>query len=369
MNIYQFPRQNVLCDNKPFSRDLLHSLLEMVYSVIPPFTGYLQFSGDECFLLFLFFFNGAPYAAGRFTGSKPLGYTIQELGRHLAKSTADSMSISICETDPVLLKSMVLFMQEEPAVKAPPSLLDFEYIIRQIGEVGANAMIALCRDRKINFFFFREGKGALAHYADLAFKRPEGMTFEEEILLYAFQSGDNVQAYIFRDMTTTMSENSSQLDIDSLYTLLTVGYLQNRRSDDSQISPVPAENLKNRRKGDTETSPISAMEGIEALVKALQNKPKPPSVILSVESGPQQGERFTVMLPCTIGRKDCDFILNDHLISRQHAELKIVENKLVIQDLASKNGTKVNGKKVTKKQLVPNDLISIGPITIKIFTV
>ena len=47
------------------------------------------------------------------------------------------------------------------------------------------------------------------------------MTFEEEMLLYAFQPGDKVQAYIFRDMITTMSEDSNQLDKDSLYKLLT----------------------------------------------------------------------------------------------------------------------------------------------------
>ena len=129
---------------------------------------------------------------------------------------------------------------------------------------------------------------------------------------------------------------------------------------------MPDENPKNRRKGDTEISPIPAMGGIEALVKALHHKPKLTSVVLSVESGPQQGERFTVMLPCTIGRKDCDLILDDRLISRRHAELKMVENELVIEDLASTNGTKVNGKTVTNTRLIPNDLISIGPTNLRI---
>jgi len=276
------------------------------------------------------------------------------------------MSVTLCETDPVLLKSMLLFLQEEPDVKAPPSLLDFEYIVRQIGEVGANAMIALCRDKKINFFFFREGKGALAHYADLAYERPEGMTFEEEMLLYAFQPGGKVQAYIFRDMITTMLEDSNRLGKDSLYKLLTVGYLQNRRSVDEVKSPMPDGNPKNKRKGDKETSPKPAVDGLEVLVNALYQKPKLASVILSVESGSQQGERFTVTLPCTIGRKDCDLILDDRLISRRHVEPKIVEHKLVIEDLASTNGTKVNGKAVTTKQLIPNDLISIGPTTLRI---
>jgi hypothetical protein len=378
---YHFPQQKVLCDGLPFSRDLLHGLLDMVYAVSPRFTGYLKFAGDESSLLFLFFFNGAPYAAGKHTHGKPVCYSIQELGRHLSKITEGSMTVTLCETDPVLLKSMLLFMQEEPAIKAPPSLLDFEYIVRQIGEVGAHAMIVVCRDNLINFFFFREGKGACAYFADLAFERSEKMTIDEEMLLYAFQPGDKVQAYIFRDMITTMSEDSSQLDKDSLYKLLTVGYLKDRRSGNADVSPMPAgqsenrrrgddaisqisaEQPKNRRKEDVEISPMPAMEGIGDFVKV---KPKLPSVVLSVESGPLQGERFTVTLPCTIGRKDCDLILDDRLISRRHAELKVVGHKLVIEDLASTNGTKVNDKTITTKQLIPKDLISIGSTKLRV---
>jgi hypothetical protein len=159
------------------------------------------------------------------------------------------------------LKNMLLFLKEVPAAKAPTFLIDIEYIVRQIGEVGTNAMIALCRDNKFNFFFFKDGKGALAYYSDPAFKRPDGMNIDEELLLYAFQPGENVQAFIFRDMVTTMEEDSNLLDKDSLYKLLTVGYLKNRRKGDSEISPTPAGNSKNRRKGDTEVSPMPAKEG------------------------------------------------------------------------------------------------------------
>jgi hypothetical protein len=363
LDSHHFPQQKVLCDNIPFSRDLLHGLLEISYAVHPPFTGYLKFSGDESSLLFLFFFNGAPYAAGKYTHSKPVCYSIQELGRQLSKSDDDSMTVTLCETDPVLLKSMLLFLQEEPDIKAPPSLLDFEYIVRQIGAVGAHAMIAVCRDNMINFFFFRGGKAELAYYADLEFERPEGMTIDEEMLLYAYQPGDKVQAHIFRDMVATKPENSIQLDRDSLYKLLTVGYLNDRRSGNAVVPPMPAGNPDTRRGGEAERSPMTAKNGIEA---PFTEKAKLPSVVLSVESGPLQGERFTVTLPCTIGRKECDVILDDRLISRRHAELKLVGNKLVIVDLASKNGTKVNNCTVTTQQLIPNDLISIGPINLKI---
>jgi hypothetical protein len=360
---YQFPQQKVLCDNKPFSDELLHSLMETVYATSPPFTGYLKIASDECSLHFLFFFNGTPYAAAIYADGKPVCYSMHELGAHLVRTAKETMSVSLCETDPVLLKSMLLFLQEEPAIKAPTSLLDFEYLIQQIDEAGTNAMIALCRGTHINFFFFRNGKAALVHYADLAFKRPEGMTTDEEMLLYAFQPGEKIQAFIFRDMITTMAEDSNQLDKEALYNLLTIGYPKNRRKADAENSTTSAMYPKNRRKGDREMLPPPAMEGVEDFNK---EKPKLPSVILSVESGPLQGERFTVTLPCTIGRKACDVILEDRLISRRHAELKIVEHKLVIEDLGSTNGTKVNGKSVTSVHLVPNDLISIGPAKLRV---
>jgi hypothetical protein len=338
-----------------------------VYAASPPFNGYLKIAEDESSLHFLFFFNGAPYAAGKFIDGKPINYSIQELGRHLASSADKAMSVILCETDPVLLKNMLLFVKEVPAAKAPTSLIDIEYIVRQIGEVGTNAMIALCRDNKFNFFFFKDGKGALAYYSDLAFKRPDGMTIGEELLLYAFQPGDNVQAFIFRDMVTTMEEDTNLLDKDSLYKLLTVGYLNNRRKRDSEISPTPAGNSKNRRMGDTEVSPLHVMDGSKVHVNASYQEPKLQSVELSVESGNLRGERLTVTLPCIIGRKDCDLTLDDRRISRRHAELKMVENKLIIEDLESKNGTKVNGESVSKKRLFPNDLITIGPTSFRIF--
>jgi pSer/pThr/pTyr-binding forkhead associated (FHA) protein len=59
-------------------------------------------------------------------------------------------------------------------------------------------------------------------------------------------------------------------------------------------------------------------------------------------------------------------ILDDRIISRRHAELKIVENALVIEDLASRNGTRVNGEKIAVMQLDPNDLITIGPINLRV---
>ncbi len=346
MHSYQFPRQKVLCDEKPYSRELLRSLLEMVYTGSAPFTGYLKVAGIGSDLHFLFFLKGAPYAAGRYQKDKPVGYSIQDFGRILASADDKAISITLCQTDPILLKCMLLFLQTEPDIKAPTSLIDIERIVRHFDEEGDNVIIALCRDRKISFFF-KAGKRALAYYSDMAFKRPEGMSVDEEIQLYAFQRpGELVQAFIFRDMPASKAEDVDLYDKDLLYILLTVGY------------------LKNKRKGDREVSPATAVESDKVL--AVPQEPNLPSVVLSIESGPQQGGSFTVTLPCVIGRNNCDLVLDDNHISRRHAELKLVENKLVIEDLASRNGTRVNGEKITVMQLNPNDLITIGPINLRV---
>lgn len=344
----QFCQQNLLCDKLPFSNDQLSRIIAMIYTERSGFTGYLNFVDADGAHYYIFFFKGNLYAAGRYTEGKPTVYTIQDLARQLIKTDTSALTVTLCETDPILLKSMLLFLQKEPAIKAPTSLIDFEYIVQQIGESGRHAMIALRRENSYNCFFFKDGACTHVHYADPLFKRPHGMSLEEEMLLYAFQPGDEIQAYIYRDMNTVVAEDSDQYDKDLLHELLTVGYLKNKRKGDQQPSPTEAD-------GTGATAAASADQA-----------PEPPHITLNVESGPLAGANFTVSLPCLIGRKDCDLILDDPTISRRHAELKAAHNSIIIEDLNSKNGIRVNGAPVTSVQLMPNDLISLGPINLRI---
>jgi hypothetical protein len=222
MKNVQFPEQKLIAGNRPLSRGELESLLAQITSAAPSFTGYLRFSGEsDCY--FLFFLKGAPYAAGRYSGAMPVSYTITELGTHLATLDPSTVNVSLCQTDPVLLKSMLLFLQEEPTVKAPANLVDLEQLLRSIAEAGKNALVTLCRNKMCNFYFFREGKGAVVYYADHGFTRPEGMTVDEELLLYAFQPEGEVEAYIFRNMETFEAEDAYKLDHAALLKLLTSG--------------------------------------------------------------------------------------------------------------------------------------------------
>ncbi len=66
--------------------------------------------------------------------------------------------------------------------------------------------------------------------------------------------------------------------------------------------------------------------------------------------------------PVTIGRHpDCDVVLNDAEVSRQHAEVRREDGAFVVLDLGSLNGTRVNGAGVKQpRPLQDGDEISIG---------
>lgn len=341
MDIYQFPEQNMLCSNQPISRKLLSGLLEKVFETPAPITGYLRIADSAASHFFLFFFNGAPYAAGGHVNGKPAGFTIGELGKHLQSADVGSMTVTFSETDPVLFKNMMLLLHKKPLIKAPTDHVDLDVIVRQFAVGKVNAMIALCRNTACNFFIFRDGKAAFAHYGDRDFERPEGLTLEEELHSYAYQPGSKVEACVFRDMVIAEAEDARQFDRDMLLTLLSGG--KTFRAD-AEIAP-----------------PL-----ITDTTMTFRQQPDQMSVTLRVESGPQQGETHTVVLPCLIGRKDCDLVLNDARVSRPHAELKIVGQKLVIEDLMSTNGTQVNGITITRTQLAPNDLITVGETSLRV---
>ena len=43
---------------------------------------------------------------------------------------------------------------------------------------------------------------------------------------------------------------------------------------------------------------------------------------------------------------DCDIVLDEGAVSRQHAQLSIVEDGVYVEDMGSRNGTFVNGEQV-----------------------
>ena len=66
--------------------------------------------------------------------------------------------------------------------------------------------------------------------------------------------------------------------------------------------------------------------------------------VLLAQSGPLNGERWVIHGPITIGRgEECDIVIPDRKISRQHAQVRPASAGIVLEDLGSKNGTHHNG--------------------------
>jgi hypothetical protein len=69
---------------------------------------------------------------------------------------------------------------------------------------------------------------------------------------------------------------------------------------------------------------------------------------LIAQSGPLQGERWVLQRDrLLIGRgAECDIVVPDRQISRQHARLNRTADGVQVEDLGSKNGTHVNGVRI-----------------------
>ncbi|MCX8095740.1 MAG: FHA domain-containing protein [Caldisericia bacterium] len=92
--------------------------------------------------------------------------------------------------------------------------------------------------------------------------------------------------------------------------------------------------------------------------------------ILVVKSGKKGGATFPLKKKViNLGRESGnEVVIDDNKASRQHAKIKLENDKFIIYDLASTNGTFVNNQKITSTELNDGDEIKIGD-TILVFKI
>jgi len=85
-------------------------------------------------------------------------------------------------------------------------------------------------------------------------------------------------------------------------------------------------------------------------------------ITLRVLDGADRGRVFNELAPpITIGREEGNTIqLNDERVSRFHLKIQDDNERLVLTDLESTNGTKVNGEDIQLRILRHGDMISVG---------
>ena len=86
------------------------------------------------------------------------------------------------------------------------------------------------------------------------------------------------------------------------------------------------------------------------------------NVTIKVLHGADRGKLFDeISPPLTIGREEGnDIQLNDERVSRCHLKIQRDNDRLVLTDLDSTNGTKVNGTECQLKIMRHGDLIAVG---------
>ena len=85
-------------------------------------------------------------------------------------------------------------------------------------------------------------------------------------------------------------------------------------------------------------------------------------ITLRVLDGADRGRVYEgLSTPVTIGREEGNSVqLNDERVSRFHLKIQEDQDKLVLTDLESTNGTKVNGEDVQLRILRPGDMVMVG---------
>jgi predicted component of type VI protein secretion system len=89
-------------------------------------------------------------------------------------------------------------------------------------------------------------------------------------------------------------------------------------------------------------------------------------VQLIVVKGKPEGKVIPLTGPSfKVGRGEgCHLRPNSELVSREHTEVILTDDRVSVRDLGSRNGTLVNGKTITQERVLKNgDLLQVGPLT------
>ena len=105
------------------------------------------------------------------------------------------------------------------------------------------------------------------------------------------------------------------------------------------------------------TPVAAALAGlVDRVVRAFETRQPPAYPVLALDWSGAQSDML-------IGRhRGCDLVLSDQSVSRRHVRVIFRDERWILQDLESTNGTIVNGSRVGRSQLRPGDHLALGNV-------
>jgi len=280
------------------------------------FTGYLSIESAYSLYLLLFY-NSSIYCAVKLNDNACMPITVRQFFQETGATDKVPLLVSVHATDPLLLKSLLIYLQNPPLLEAPSEFVDLDAAAERIAAEKGDALIVANKPNQTTFHFFSNGSLAIT-YAD------EAMPVKEEPAatinrIKSDCTSANTMIRVYKIMSVCKTEEAQQPDLEEVKQLWS-------------------------------TAPPSGRNDL----------------IILVTEGPQQGERLCGPLPCVIGRKETDIVLSDPLVSKRHAAIQLVNGKLIIMDLSSTNGTFVNGSQIRQMELAVGDDILLGSTLLKV---
>jgi pSer/pThr/pTyr-binding forkhead associated (FHA) protein len=109
-------------------------------------------------------------------------------------------------------------------------------------------------------------------------------------------------------------------------------------------------------------TPIEVEEEAGTEAGAPQSELEAGQALLVVQRGPNAGSKFLIDNDVTsAGRHpESDIFLDDVTVSRRHAEFLRQDDRFLVKDVGSLNGTYVNRQRVEQAQLASGDELQIG---------
>ena len=404
----RFPATATLMDARQCPLDKFDALFAKITQERRIADGYfLQAHPDEARLLFVV--NGSPYAAGRVVGEKCTSLEIHEF--FVEYDRHPESPLSFCVADKRLLLGLMVLFHHQPALTFRTNLVDMPEILEALAErkvdqilglrSGNSWAVSVCAKGKPVASFFPPGAGDAAKAANPV----------EQLMAYAGTHASGLTVDVYEETRVSPAGDAT------LATPETQGHLAEvflrvaaKVQEEEAEAPLLLE-MASDEPLTLETAPPAAPPPAAAPV--VVPEPEPPPIVLESPSeaakpsaeamtprtltiktqgpptppappaeAPPAAPRTAFKGPIpevllylgdkvlgtfslaggelTIGRVPGNGIVIDNAgVSRRHAVIRMQDDKVLIEDLGSANGTFFRGQKIDKHELQNGDEIMV----------